>query len=211
MLWTLIRNLTRKPAVMPAVVPDDRLIAGIASLNAGDFAMACRHLQAVVAADPDNADASYYFALAEARSGRLEHAETLLESTRVQRDSADVNNALGNVRRLSGRLASAAESYRRALEFDENHVAALANLGLALRDLGEPRQALPVLDRALAASPDHIEALFNKALALVDLDESAEPGAVARSGALSRPELLARPSAACVYAVEAPRFRSGMA
>ncbi len=173
MLWTLIRNLTRKPSIAVAAT-EDRLSAGIASLNAGDFAMACRHLQAVVAADPHNADASYYFALAEARSGRLEHAETLLESTRLRRDSADVNNALGNVRRLSGRLASAAESYRRALEFEQNHVAALANLGLALRDLGEPAQALPVLDRALAASPDHVEALFNKALALVDLDESAE-------------------------------------
>jgi len=173
MLWTLIKNLTRKSAVTAAPA-EDRLAAGIASLNAGDFAMACRHLQAVAASDPDNADASYYLALAEARSGRLEHAETLLESTRLRRDNADVNNALGNVQRLSGRLAAAAESYRRAMEFDENHIAALANLGLALRDLGEPGQALPVLDRALAASPDHVETLFNKALALVDLDESAE-------------------------------------
>ena len=64
-------------------------------------------------------------------------------------------------------------SYRRALERDGRHLAALANLGLALRDQGVAREALPVLDRALAIVPDHIEALFNKALALVDLGESS--------------------------------------
>jgi tetratricopeptide (TPR) repeat protein len=172
MLWTLIRNFTRKAAA-PAAASGDQLSEGIAGLNAGDFDAACRHLRAVLAADPNHAEASYYLGLAEARSGRLEQAETLLESARLQRDNADVNNALGNVRRLSGRLESAAESYRQALKFDENHLPALANLGLALRDLGEPGLALPVLDRALVLAPDHAEALFNKALALVDLGESA--------------------------------------
>jgi Tfp pilus assembly protein PilF len=143
-------------------------------MNAGEYAAACRHLQSALALDPNNADASYHLALAEAHSGRLAQAEKLLESTLLQRDNADVNNALGNVRRLAGRLESAAESYRRALELDRNHVAALANLGLALRDLEEPEQALPVLDRALAVAPDHVEALFNKALALVDLGASTD-------------------------------------
>ncbi len=173
MLWILLKNFTRR-ATAPAVAAKDHLTAGIESLNAGDFTLACRRLQAALAADPGDADASYYLALAEARSGRLEAAEALLETTRLKRDSADVNNALGNVRRLLGRLESAAESYRHALELDVNHLAALANLGLALRDLGEPGQALPVLDRALGLSPDHVEALFNKALALVDLGESVE-------------------------------------
>lgn len=170
MLWTIIKNLTRKAAGTRGVPPREDLPAtGMESFNAGDFAAACRHLSAALAADPDDADVAYYLALAEARGGRPERAEELLKALRVQRDDADVNNALGNVHRLRGRLDEAATCYRHALEVDGLHLAALANLGLALRDQGFPQQALPVLDRALALAPDHVEALFNKALALVDL------------------------------------------
>ena len=173
MLWTLIRNITRKAAGTPGIAArNDLLATGIESFNGGDFAAACRHLSAALAADPDEGDVLYYLALAEARSGHLERAEELLEALRVQRDDADVNNALGNVHRLRGRMIEAAASYRRALEADGKHLAALANLGLALRDQGVPQQALPVLDRALALAPDHVEALFNKALALIDIGES---------------------------------------
>ena len=166
MLWSIIRNLARKAAGAPA--RDALLVAGIASYNAGAYAAACRHLDEARAADPENCDVLHYLALAEARSGRLERAEVLLEALRLKRDDADVNNALGNVHRLRGQLAQAAASYGRAVESDGQHLAALANLGLTLRDQGVPREALPVLDRALALAPDHVEALFNKALALAD-------------------------------------------
>jgi tetratricopeptide (TPR) repeat protein len=171
MLWSFIRNITRA-AASPSdhAASDDRPARGMESFNSGDFAAASRLLSESHAADPGDADVLYYFALAEARGGRLEQAEALFEMLRPQRDDADVNNALANVRRLRGRLDDAVAGYRHALEIDSRHLAALANLGLALRDQGLPQQALPVLDRALALAPDHVEALFNKALALVDLD-----------------------------------------
>ncbi len=133
-------------------------------------------MSAALAADPDDGGVLYYLALAEARSGRFERAQELFETLRMQRDDADVNNALGNLYRLRGNLDAAVASYRRALAADGGHIATLANLGLTLRDQGTPRQALPVLDRALAIAPDHVEALFNKALALVDLGESGAAG-----------------------------------
>ena len=174
MLWTFIKNLTRKGAEMPGVADaGDFLARGIDGFNGGDFAAACRQLNAALAVDPGDGDAMYYLALAEARSGRFERAAALLHVLRVQRDDADVNNALGNLHRLRGHLDEAVVSYRRALEVDGRHLAALANLGLALRDQGVPQQALPVLDRALVLAPDYVEALFNKALALIDLGESA--------------------------------------
>src|SRR5678815_3755206 len=168
MLWTLIKSFARKAAAseIAAVAP---VQAGIASFNAGYIVMARQHLHAALAADPNNRDATYHVALAEARSGRLEQAQKLLETMRDRHASADVDNALGNVHRLQNNLDAAAASYKRALELDENHLAALANLGLTLRDLGEPAQALAVLERALVLAPAHVDALFNKALALGDM------------------------------------------
>jgi Tfp pilus assembly protein PilF len=173
MLWTIIRNLTRRPAGGLGVMARSNLVeTGIACFNADDFAGACRHLSAALAAAPHDFDAAYYLALAEARSGRLDRAQELLEAASARHDDADAHNALGNVYRLGGRAADATRSYRRALKVDGEHLAALANLGLSLRDQGAPLEALFVLDRALALVPDHVEALFNKALALIDIGES---------------------------------------
>ena len=171
MLWALIKNFTRKTAPSRAV--DDALSAGIGCLDRGDMTGARRHLLDALAVDAADGEAAYHLGLVEARSGGLERAESLFELARLKRDDADVNNALGNVRRLLGDLPSAAASYRHALECDEYHLAALANLGLTLRDQGMPQQALMVLERARRLAPDHVETLFNQALALTDLGDGA--------------------------------------
>ena len=125
MLWSIIKNIARKPAgVDEAAAERDFAASGMACFEAGDFAAACRHLNAAHAADPGDGDVLYYLALAEARSGGLERARTLLETLCAQRDDADVNNALGNVHRLGGRLADAAASYQRAVDADDGHLAA---------------------------------------------------------------------------------------
>src|SRR4051794_27821188 len=108
MLWSLIRKLAGKESLRAAAV-DYHLPNGIKNLREGDFTAAYRHLRTALAADSANVDVWYYLALAEAHSGRLKEAETLLKATRAQRDDADVNNALGNVGRLAGRLEEAAE------------------------------------------------------------------------------------------------------
>jgi tetratricopeptide (TPR) repeat protein len=172
MLWTLIKNLVGREAIAPAAPDGGALAKGIASLNAGDLVAACRYLDDASKADPDDSVAAYYLGLAHAQSGRLQPALTLLEASRARQDSAEVNNALGNVRRLLGELQPAAVHYRHALEIDENHLAALANLGLTLRDLGAPAEALTVLDRAIRIRPTHVETLFNQALAWNDLGEA---------------------------------------
>ena len=92
-----------------------------------------------------------------------------LQSARAIEDTAAVNDVIGNVERLRGRLADAVASYRVALSIDADHVPSLVNLGLALRDLGEPHEALTLLDRAVQLAPGHVDALFNRALALNDL------------------------------------------
>ena len=176
MLWAIIKRVKRKFARKFAggdggAAYGESLKAGIDCLNGGDFEAARRHLSAALAAAPDDRDALYHLAVAEARSGNLERAEEMLETAREHSDDAEVNSALGNVYRLGGRLAEAIASYERALAADNAHVVALTNLGLCLRDQGVPAQALAVLDRALALAPNCVEAWFNKALALTDMGE----------------------------------------
>ena len=173
MLWAIIKRVTRKVARGSGdPTYTDSLKSGIDCLNGGDFDAARRHLSAALAADPDDRDALYHLAVAEARSGDLERAEELLETAREHSDDVEVNSALGNVYRLGGRLVEAVASYERALALDSGHVVALTNLGLCLRDQGVPAQALHVLDRALTVAPNCVEALFNKALALADIGAS---------------------------------------
>ena len=169
MLWSIIRRLTGVGKA--AASTDDALGTGIKCIDRGEFAEARVHLQRALAASPDDTNAIYFLAFVEARSGQLEQAKERLEALRVIRDDADVNCALGNVHRMGGRLTEAAADYVRALEIDGKHLAALANLGLSLRDQGAPRQALPVIERALALAPDDVQALFNKALVLIDIGE----------------------------------------
>jgi Tfp pilus assembly protein PilF len=170
MLWTLIKNVISRSA--ESARGEHAFAAGIASMNNGDFAGARRYLQTALSLNADDVDIEYHLAIAEARSGNLMAAQRLLERTRLTRDSAEVNNALGNVQRLLRQLDASADSYRRALGLDGNSIAALVNLGLNLRDLGKPAEALPLLDQALSLSPDNVDALFNKAVALGDLGQS---------------------------------------
>ncbi len=173
MLKSFLQNFMRKDnGASPSGDFDAALAQGIAALDGNDLPAACRHLRAALDARPDSYDAAYHLAIAQAQSGQPATAETLLLTARALRDGADVNNALGNVRRLLGRLEDAATDYRRALEHDRTLLPVLANLGLTLRDLGKPREALEVLERATELAPDHVETLFNRALALNDLGES---------------------------------------
>lgn len=172
MLWGFLRNITRAGTSAPGATANGNPAArGMESFNCGDFAAASQELGKAHAADSSDHEILYCLALAQAQCGELEKAEELLTALRSHDDAADVNNALANVQRLRGRLAPAAATYRRALEIDARHLAALANLGLTLRDQGAAAEALPVLDRALALAPDYVEALFNKSLALIDLNE----------------------------------------
>jgi tetratricopeptide (TPR) repeat protein len=171
MLWTIIKDLVSKSPAAHADSLTDAVIARSTSPNAREPDEACEPSEDALAVDTASVDAAYERALTYAKSGRLHRAVKLLEAVRLNRDNADVNNALGNVQRLLGHLEQAAAHYRRALDIDENHLAGLANLGLTLRDLGDPTLALSVLDHAARLAPGHLETLYNQALAWNDLGE----------------------------------------
>jgi protein O-GlcNAc transferase len=62
----------------------------------------------------------------------------------------------------------------RALEIEPDNAGAHLNIGVALRALKRPQDALVSFDRALALKPDHAEALNNRGNALRDLKRPQE-------------------------------------
>ncbi len=74
---------------------------------------------------------------------------------------AEVLKNEGNARKAAGDLLGAAERYRRALQAQPDYVAALYNLGIALRELEEFEEAEACFRRVLAIDARDVDALFN--------------------------------------------------
>ena len=66
----------------------------------------------------------------------------------------------GNSQKAAGDLPGAVESYRQALEAEPNYVAALYNLGLALRELENFEEAEACFRRVLEIDPRDVDALL---------------------------------------------------
>jgi protein O-GlcNAc transferase len=125
---------------------------------------------------------------------------------------------LGNLLRLSGRLADAQSAYRAALALRPHHADAWMNLGVTLKELGRAEEAVPCYRRALTLDPENSGALSNLAIILWHLGELEEaeflfhraialdPGCAALhsnfASLLSRRGRLAESEACCRRALE---------
>lgn len=65
-------------------------------------------------------------------------------------------------------------SYENALRVQPDHVEALVNQGIALRNLSRPADALASYDRALRLKPNHVDALVNRGNALRDMNRAGD-------------------------------------
>jgi serine/threonine-protein kinase len=79
--------------------------------------------------------------------------------------------SLGVVHYGDQQLAEALACYRKAVELDDNYVAAHSNLGLVLSDLGQNDEAVACFRRALELDPRHVLAQINLGAALQTLDK----------------------------------------
>jgi Flp pilus assembly protein TadD len=128
-------------------------------------------------------------------------------------------------RHRSEAFEEAAALYRAVLGKAPGHIAANANLGAALRDLGRAAEALPYYDAALAERPDHAPTWNNRGVALIDLGRHAEAEAAFDRAVSLRPDFAAAvnnkgrvlamlgrsPSSAGAPAAEAPRVQQALA
>jgi predicted O-linked N-acetylglucosamine transferase (SPINDLY family) len=83
---------------------------------------------------------------------------------------------LGNTQRAAGRLAEAAQSYRRSIEIAPDYADSLYNLGLVLRELGQLEEAERCFRRAAEIDPRDAETLAHLATLLHEARRFEEAG-----------------------------------
>lgn len=104
------------------------------------------------------------------QQGRIAEAEKLyLDTLRKQPSHIEALGLLGAIELQSGRAASAAQHFAKALKVNPNSPVLHSNRSLALRELKRYDEALAECERALALRPDYGAARYNRALILQDL------------------------------------------
>jgi tetratricopeptide (TPR) repeat protein len=153
-----------------AIVPEEQLARfglGLAFRQKGYYAEALREYQLALerGEDPDlvrQAMAEVYLVTGDLRAATALY-DQLLE---VQSGSPKLWNERGVALHQEGRVAEAADSYRRAIAAEATYALALNNLGVAQYHLGDVDGAVDAFRVALQAKPAFAKARLNLALLL---------------------------------------------
>lgn len=123
--------------------------------QAGRLAEAETAYRAVLARDPENAEALHFMGVLAYQLGRYAEAEGLIaQSLSRNPANAAARNNFGIVLAAQAKLERAVESFREALALQADYVDALVNLGGALLRQEHAEQAEACLARAVALAPE---------------------------------------------------------
>lgn len=135
-----------------------RLSSAAAAFARGDLVAAESECRAIIAAGPQNADASHLLGLVLRRSGRLPEAEELLRhSIGIEPRRAEFRINLGNLLRATGRLRDAEAEYRVALDIDPASRSARLALARTLAEGGAHAASESEARRLLHQDPTDAE------------------------------------------------------
>jgi len=132
----------------------------------GRFDAAAAQYEAVLAAQPDHAEALHLYGVVQYQRGKPGESETLLRRAASLAPTPMSLADLGAVMLADGRTDEALEQFEAALRLDPRHIHTLIRLGNTLVGLRRYEQALAAYDRALAVSPLVLDALCNRGSAL---------------------------------------------
>jgi len=173
-------------------LPDPRAMAGVArdlhrvtqSVQEGKCATALPELQAIVKKDPHNFPALSLAGFCLRQTGRIESALNLFQRAQKENDlnAVPIADAAGCLLDL-GKKQEAEREYRRALTLDPAQSVAATNLSRILRQRGDRKESLAVLDTALKAGAHEPEIYLERGIgraesgnlepALLDFHEAA--------------------------------------
>ena len=162
---------------------------GLQRQLAGDFAAARRSYAAVLAGDPEHADALRLLGVLSHLEGAAEESVRLLERARIARPGQPaLLRELGIVLLAAGRAAEAAAPLREALDLEPGDAETIFSLGAAERRAGRAETALPLLRAAALSLPDQPRVLLEFALALEETGTAEEAEAACRQALALAPE-----------------------
>ncbi len=127
---------------------------GHVRLALGSYVEAARVMRAVVAREPDRAEAHYELGVALTRAGEEEEAlEALERAAELAPDNARVHHERGYLLAGARRATEAAQAYREAIRLRPGHAASHRELSAVLIELGEHRAAFEAAREAVRAGP----------------------------------------------------------
>jgi tetratricopeptide (TPR) repeat protein len=134
----------------------------IAHHSAGRFAAAVPLYQAVLAEDPDHAEANHLLGMILAQHGQMEKARGFLGRASAARNATpEMHNNFGVTLHGLGRADEAAEAFAKALAARPDYAEAYNNLGSLYKEAGRTRDAVVAFRRAVELQPDYAVAQEN--------------------------------------------------
>jgi tetratricopeptide (TPR) repeat protein len=125
-----------------------------------------RAYEALLADQPNDAEALHLYGVLHAQQGQLELALTLLRrSTQLMPQPLALAN-LGSVLASGGKVDEALTCFDAALKLDPRNLHALVRRGNTLIEAGRYEQAVTAYDQTLAVAPMTLDALCNRGSAL---------------------------------------------
>ncbi len=133
----------------------------------GRLAEARQAYDAVLAREPDHAEALHLSGVIGFQTGQVEQGlELVRRAIAINPGAAGPYANIGEALNRIGRHAEAAEALTRAVTLDPGLARAHGQLGMALLELGRDQTALQHLDQALGIQPDMLDALNARAFIL---------------------------------------------
>jgi len=153
----------------------EKINAGLAFQNQGQFNEAIACLQEAIQLSPELPAAYYILGSLLQRQGQIDEAIDLYKKLlEMNPYHSDAHNILGSAYQEKVQLDEAIACYRKAIYCNENSFMAYNNLGAALRLQGNLDEAVASYQKALRINPDFTEAMNNLGTALRDKGDPGE-------------------------------------
>jgi predicted O-linked N-acetylglucosamine transferase (SPINDLY family) len=154
---------------------DPALLTAVAHQQAGRLAEAQAHYRALLARDPNHAEATHLLGILLARSGQTDEASSLIRRAMTLNPAEPrYPNNLAVLLAAAGRQAEAAEAAARAVALRADYADAWNTLGNALNACGRSTEAVDAFGHLLALAPNVPQAHNNLANALAKSGRSGE-------------------------------------
>jgi len=147
----------------------DSQARGIELYKQGEYAKAELELKSAIQNDPTAADAYYYLALLNEKSGKYKSMkDNLIEAIKLNAENIDAKLRLGKVSLLNNEVEEALAQVKEILEQDAENLDAQTLHASVLARQQKFLEAMPILDAVLEQDPNHTDALSLKALLLME-------------------------------------------
>ncbi len=178
-----------RPVTGGSAAADAEISAALAHHQAGRLAEAERLYAAILAREPEHAEALRLLSVIAFQQGDAGRAAALATQViAVAPNYAEAHYTMGMAQKALGDAEAALASYRKAVKLKPDFAEAHNNLGNLLSDLGDAEAAIVALRKALALQPSFAEAHDNLGSALFGQGRLADAAAAYRKALAIEPD-----------------------